>query len=116
MVLEKIRKIAEQENIPVFGVGSASEMATEKPGHRPEDLLTGAQSLICFGLPVPKEVYGMPNYREEIAWRSQNLNYRRLDTLSMRFAALMEANGDRAVPVARLTCQRTAARLQCVVR
>lgn len=99
MVLDQILSIAKEENIPVFGVGSAAEMAGEKPGHRPADLLPGAQSLICFGLPVPRGVYRMANYREEIVWRSQNLNYRRLDTLSMRFAALLEANGDRTVPI-----------------
>ncbi len=99
MALDQIRKIAGDENVPVFGVAPASAMAGEKPGHRPEDLLPGAQSLICFGIPVPYGVYHMPAYTEEMVWRSQNLHYRRLDTLSMRFAALLEESGARAVPV-----------------
>ena len=98
MITNQIRKIAENENVPVFGIGPASAMADEKPGHRPDDLLPGAQSLIGFGIPVPRGVYRMPIYGLETAWRSQNLLYRRLDTLSMRFAALLEENGDRAVP------------------
>ena len=99
MIVDKIRKFAEEESVPVLGLGPASEMAGELPGHRPEDLLPGAQSLICFGLPIPEGVYRTPSYASEIAWRSQNLNYRRLDTLSMRIAALLEENGARAVPV-----------------
>lgn len=95
---DQIRKIAEAENIPVFGIGPASAMANEKPGHRPEDLLPGAQSMICFGVPVPQGVYQMPIYGLETAWRSQNLLYRRLDTLSVRFAVLLEEVGNRAVP------------------
>jgi len=98
MITDRIRKIAEDENIPVFGIGPAAAMADEKPGHRPDDLLPGARSLICFGIPVPLGVYQMPTYGLETVWRSQNLNYRRLDTLSMHIAALLEENGDRAIP------------------
>ena len=99
MVVDQIRKIAEEEHIPVLGIGSVSEMAGELPGHRPEDLLPGAQSLICFGIPVPHRVYQMPRYMLETVWRSQNLNYRRLDTLSMRFANLLEESEAQAVPI-----------------
>lgn len=99
MIVDEILKIAEQENVPVLGFGPASEMAGELPGHRPEDLLPGAQSLICFGLPVPQGVYRTPTYTPETIWRSQNVNYRRLDTLSMRIAALLEENGAHAVPI-----------------
>jgi epoxyqueuosine reductase len=99
MIVEGIRKIAEGEHVPVLGIGPASKMANELPGHRPEDLLPGARSLICFGIPVPRQVYRMPTYGVETIWRSQNLYYRRLDTLSIRLAALLEENGEQAVPV-----------------
>jgi epoxyqueuosine reductase len=99
MIVEQIRQMAEEEQIPVLGFGPASEMAGERPGHRPEDLLPGARSLICFGLPVPQGVYRTPSYTLETVWRSQNLNYRCLDTLSMRIAALLEDTGARAVPI-----------------
>jgi epoxyqueuosine reductase QueG len=99
MIVEEIHKIAESERIPVLGIGPASKMANESPGHRPEDLLPGARSLICFGIPVPRQVYRMPTYGLETIWRSQNLYYRRLDTLSIRLAALLEESGEQAVPV-----------------
>lgn len=99
MVADKIRQFFSEEGIPVFGFGPAAQMPNEKPGHRPEDLLPGVQSLICFGLPVPRGVYQAPNHVLEAVWRSQNLNYRRLDTLSMRIASLIEENGARALPI-----------------
>ncbi len=99
MIIDEIYELAEKENVPVLGSCPASEMANELPGHRPEDLLPGAQSLVCFGLPVPQGVYRAPTYTRETVWRSQNLNYRRLDTLSMRIAAFLEENGARAAPV-----------------
>jgi epoxyqueuosine reductase QueG len=99
MIADRIHKIAQEENIPVLGFGPASDMADELPGHRAEDLLPGAESLVCFGLPVPQAVYRTPTYTLETVWRSQNLNYRRLDILSMRIAVLLEENGARAVPI-----------------
>ena len=98
MIVEDIRKIAEEEQVPVWGIGPASKMANEPPGHRPEDLLPGAQSLVCFGIPVPQGVYRMPTYAPETIWRTQNLLYRRLDTLSLRIGALLEESGEHAVP------------------
>src|SRR3972149_3610314 len=98
MVVDEIRKTAEDGHIPVLGISPASKMVNELPGHRPDDLLPGAQSLICFGIPVPRDVYRMPTYGVETVWRSQNLYYRRLDTLSIRIAALLEESGAGAVP------------------
>jgi epoxyqueuosine reductase QueG len=98
MLVDQIRKITESENIPVLGIGSALEMSDEKTGHRPDDLLPGAQSMICFGLPVPRAIYQMDRYCLETSWRSQNLNYRRLDTLTLQFATLLENDGELAVP------------------
>jgi epoxyqueuosine reductase QueG len=99
MLANQILNFAEEKNVAVVGFGPASEMAGERPGHRPEDLLPGAQSLICFGLPAPQGVYRTPTYTLEAVWRSQNLNYRRLDKLSMRIAMLLEESGAQAVPV-----------------
>jgi epoxyqueuosine reductase QueG len=99
MPVEKILNLAEEEHVPVMGFGPASRMAGERPSRRPEDLLPGARSLICFGLPVPRGVYRAPTYTLETVWRTQNLNYRRLDTLSMRIAALLEEGGACAVPI-----------------
>jgi epoxyqueuosine reductase QueG len=99
MIVDQIFKILEDEHDPVFGIGSAAVMANKKPGQRPDDLLPGAQSLICFGIPVPLEVYQMPSHELETAWCSQNLNNRRLDTLSIRLVALLEVNDERVVPI-----------------
>jgi len=98
MIVGEIRRLIEAEAVPVWGLSRASKMANEPPGHRPEDLLPGAESLICFGIPIPQAVYRMPAYGLETIWRSQNTHYRRLDTLSLRIATLLEESGARAVP------------------
>ncbi len=98
-IADEIRDIANSENVPVLGIGPAAALAGEPPGYRPHDLLPGAQSLICFGIPVPRGVYRSFPFGTETIWRSQNLYYRRLDTLSVRFAALLEDSGAQAIPV-----------------
>jgi epoxyqueuosine reductase len=98
MILDEVLKTLKAEQIPVWGLGSASRLADEPVGHRPEDLLPDAQSLICFGTPLPRAVYVMPTHEMETVWRSQNLLYRRLDTISMHIAALLEQHGASALP------------------
>ena len=99
MVIEEIRRIVKDENISVLGIGPASEMENESPGYRPEDFMAAVQSLICFGIPVPDGVYKTTNYSEEAIWRSQNLLYRRLDTIALRISSLLEDNGEQAIPI-----------------
>ena len=99
MIVDEMLRIARDENVPVFGIGPAAEMIDQPPGYRPDDFLPGTQSLIVFGIPVPRDVYRAASYPLETIWRSQNLLYRRLDTLSLRFSALLEDHGARALPV-----------------
>jgi epoxyqueuosine reductase len=99
MVVEQMAMIAKTEGIPAFGIGPASEMADAPPGFRPADFITDARSIICFGIPIPREVFKAPAYGLEITWRSQNLLYRRLDTLALRLANFLEQNGARALPI-----------------
>ncbi len=99
MIEKKIQNIAVSENVPVLGFGPALALANEPEGYRPDDLLPGAKSLICFGIPVPQGAYRPFPFSTDTIWRSQGLQYRRLDTLSMRFAALLEDTGAQALPI-----------------
>jgi epoxyqueuosine reductase QueG len=99
VLVEKIQEITDAEDIPVLGIGPASLMSDEPPGHRPGNLISAARSLLCFGIPVPLGAYRTQNYGTETIWRSQNQNYRRLDELSLRFAILLEESGEQAVPI-----------------
>lgn len=99
MKIDEIQKVIETNNIPVFGIGSASEMKDEPAGYRPEDFLPGAQSLICFGIPLASGIYNSTNYQTETIWRSQNLMYRQLDSISLNLSSLLEQSGAQAIPI-----------------
>lgn len=96
---DRICAIADEEDIPVLGVAASREMESEPSGSRPSDLLPDARTILCFGLAVPAGVYDSDAHQTETVWRTQNIYYRRLDTLSLRFAALLEDSGAHAIPV-----------------
>lgn len=98
MITYRIRRIALEENVSVFGIGPAAAMADEPAGFRPADYLPHVRSVVCFGIPVPRHAYRTRN-GAEIAWRSQNLLYRRLDALALRCSIMLEESGESAVPV-----------------
>ena len=99
MIAELMVSIAKEETVPVFGTGPAAEIATAPPGFGPKDYMADVKSIICFGIPIPRDVFNTPNYGLEHTWRSQNLLYRRLDTLALRLANLLEEGGARAMPI-----------------
>ena len=98
-IVDMIGRMAKAEQVPVHGIAPCTGMETEPPGLRAADLLPGAQSMICFGLPLPRDVYQASLHVTELVWRSQNLLYRRLDSLSLAFAMAIEAEGARSLPV-----------------
>lgn len=99
IIIKEMKEIAQLEHVDVFGTCPASKMSDETPGHRPNDLVPDAEGLVCFGLAVPKGVFSTPVYSKETIWRTQNLYYRRLDTLALRFAKILDSHGETAVPV-----------------
>lgn len=96
---DRILAIVNDEGIPLLGVAASQELENEPVGSRPSDLLPDARTILCFALGVPAAVYDTDAHQTETVWRTQNIYYRRLDTLSLRFAALLEDSGNRAVPV-----------------
>ena len=99
MIAEHIVAMAREEAVPVFGIGPTAKMADAPPGFRPADFITDVQSMICFGIPIPWDAYNTPSYGLETTWRSQSLLYRRLDSLALKLANLLEESGHRAMPV-----------------
>jgi len=99
MIHEQILEIANHENVAVIGFGTAASLANEPRGYRPEDVLPNARSMICFGIPVPNAVYQTPDHAPDFVCRTQSLHYRRLDSLAVRFASLLEENGEQALPI-----------------
>ena len=97
--VEELREFFLKNNIPVFGVAKAAPLEKEPSGYRPSDMLSSAQSILCFGLPVPKGVFKSGERSEWMYWRAANVYYRNIDAVLMRACSIVEEKGEIAVPV-----------------
>src|SRR3990172_5958811 len=97
-VLNDIADILTSEGISAWGTSPSGPMEDERPGYRPSDLVPGARSMVCFGVPVPRGIFDQKHHAVDGIWRTQNLYYRKLDSLSVRLAARLEGGGGRAGP------------------
>lgn len=96
---EELEKIFLQNNIPIFGITSAKSLENEPSGYRPSDMLASAQSILCFGIPVPKGIFKCQERSEWSYWRAANIYYRNIDMVLMQVARIIEEKGETAVPV-----------------
>ncbi len=98
-IMEEITNLFSRNNIPVFGSIKARFLGKEPSGYRPSDMLSSAQSILCFGLPVPKGVFKSGERSEWMYWRAANIYYRNIDVVLMRACSIVEEKGEIAVPV-----------------
>ena len=98
-IMEEITNLFSRNNIPIFGVTDACSLDKEPSGYRPSDMLSSAQSILCFGLPVPKGVFKSGERSEWMYWRGANVYYRNIDAVLMRACSVIEEKGEIAVPI-----------------
>ena len=98
-IIEEIANLFSRNNIPVFGSINARSLEKEPSGYRPSDMLSSAQSILCFGLPVPKGIFQCQERSEWMYWRAANVYYRNIDAVLMRVCSIVEEKGEIAVPV-----------------
>ena len=98
-IIEEMTNFLTQHNIPVFGIVKAASLESEPLGYRPSDMLASAQSVLCFGIPVPKGIFKCQERSEWMYWRAANTYYRNIDMVLMRVANIIEEKGEIAVPV-----------------
>lgn len=98
-IIEDLKKLFTQNNIPIFGIANASSLENEPSGYRPSNMLTSAKSILCFGIPVPKGIFKSEERSEWMYWRAASIYYRNIDAVLMRAASVIEKKGEVAVPV-----------------
>lgn len=99
ILMNDIADILTREGVSLWGTGPSNPLEDERSGYRPSDLVPGARSLVCFGIPVPRGVFDQKRRVVLSNWRIQSLYYRKLDSLSVRLAVRLEEEGERAAPV-----------------
>jgi epoxyqueuosine reductase len=98
-VIQEIEKVLSPAAVPVFGAAPATMLENGSPGYRPTDLLPGAQSVLCFGTPMPRGIYRCASKPTEMYWRALPMCFRAADDLSLKVAAVIEQAGFTTSPV-----------------
>jgi epoxyqueuosine reductase len=98
-IIEEITNLFALNNIPVFGIASASFLQDEPSGYRPSDMLASAKSFLCLGMPVPKGIFKSEERSETMYWRAASIYYRNIDMVLMRACNIIEEEGEVAVPI-----------------
>ena len=90
-IIEEIKTFFLQNNIPVFGIAGAESLQKEPLGYRPSDMLASAESILCFGIPVPRGVFKCEERSEWMYWRAANIYYRTIDAALTKTCSILEA-------------------------
>jgi epoxyqueuosine reductase QueG len=96
---EKLKSFFRANHVEIFGIAPASLLEREPAGYRPSDLLLGANSAICLGLPIPRGIFKARGRDLRLYWRTANIYYRQIDAILLQAARLLEEKGETAVPV-----------------
>ena len=98
-LIKDIESVLSLARVPVFGAAPATMLENAAPGFRPADLLPGAQSVVCFGAPMPQGIYRCAARPIEMYWRALPTCFRAADDLSLQIAAIIEEAGFVSLPV-----------------
>ena len=53
-IIEEMKNLIIQNNIPVFGIAKASSLESGPLGYRPSDILKSAERILCIQIDVHK--------------------------------------------------------------
>ncbi|MGD0280162.1 MAG: hypothetical protein ABSC11_12750 [Smithella sp.] len=89
-----------KKSVNAIGFAPVERFKDAPDKHHPEDLCKGAQTVIVFGITVPKGVLSSPAYGLHALHRSYHTIYKNLDALAVDLCIFIESKEKyRAVPV-----------------
>ncbi len=94
-----IALVLEGRSVPIFGVAPVTTPAKVPTQHAPTSLLSAAQSMLVFGVPIPQGVVHADNHGLPLYWRFCNITYRTLDETANQLCLLLEERGYPSAPV-----------------
>jgi epoxyqueuosine reductase QueG len=92
----QIRNFLSNEGIPLTGIAPADYLFSIPEEFSPQAILSNAQSIICYGMPIPKGIVHAHTHSTSLYWRYCNMTYRTLDTVSIKLSLLLEETGSTA--------------------
>lgn len=86
------------EGISLNGIASVQHLSRIPKEFSPSTILTGAQSVIVYAVPIPHGIVYADAYDTALYWRYCNMTYRFLDSVSNSLCLFLEDKGYTATP------------------
>lgn len=94
---QRIKDFALGQGAHLVGIAAASDFAAAPEGHKPADILPGAQSVVVAGMKMLEGSFDSPNLR--IYSAEARAAYDELNSLGYKMAAFIEGQGHHAAMV-----------------
>ncbi|KYK37306.1 MAG: epoxyqueuosine reductase [Theionarchaea archaeon] len=95
----KIKDFLTSEGIPLTGIAAACSLPSVPEDFSPQTILNNAQSVICYGVPIPKGIVYADKHGLALYWRYCNMTYRSMDIISNKLSLFLEESNHSATPV-----------------
>ncbi len=82
-----------------MGIATARRLPSVPENFSPVAVLTGAQSIICYGVPIPRGIICADDDNPDVYWRYCNMLYRSFDMTSNKLCVVLEGAGHLASPI-----------------
>ena len=88
------------EKVTTFGFAPVTRFENAPEAHHPERLCKNAETVIVFGISIPRGILRSPDYDLHTMQRSYHTVYTRLDDIALDLCNVIETSGHAyAVPV-----------------
>lgn len=94
--VEMLKQYAVDNGADLVGVACAGSFENAPEGHKPEDILSGAKTVVVCAKRIPKSIMESPSTAYH---RVMEVVHDQLDKLALKITLFLEQNGIKAVPV-----------------
>lgn len=96
---DEIGNFLNDKGITIMGIAEICTLPRIPDDFSPDTILTGAKSIICYAVVIPKGIIYANNNDLVLYWRYCNMVYRSLDMISNQLCIHLEEKGSFATPV-----------------
>ena len=98
-IKNKIGSFLRNEGVSILGVARAKQLPGIPKSFSPQTLLKDAESIVCYGIQIPKGILHAQSGNLTLYWRYCNMQYRTLDSVSNRLCIFLEEKNFSATPI-----------------
>lgn len=94
-----VQECLKKQGIQIIGIAEMKELSPVPREFSPQSILREAQSIICYGVPIPRGIVYADNNDLSMYWRYCTMVYKSIDMVSNRLAVFLEEKGHKTSPI-----------------